>query len=249
MLPRPLLPPSANKGGKPSLEAFSLGKNVAKAAYIPESLFLSLRDKLNEPALLEGLKASASQDQGKLRPGHLFHNRIDRNSGRTPESGGLFAENIKWPEENQRFQVFAAVDPDCRKRMESLLAFIGQSGFGANASTGRGSFSFEIKEETELFAGAGNRAMSLSHGVITPEMQSPRYKLHTHYGKLGGNFATGGRSPFKYPVLMAKPGATFGPGGNPPFGKLLDGVHHDDNLSFIRHHALHLPIYFTEVAP
>ncbi|ABW66551.1 type III-A CRISPR-associated RAMP protein Csm4 [Desulfosudis oleivorans] len=249
MLPLPLLPPAAKKGGKPSLEAFSLSKNVAKTAYIPERLFLSLRDQLNEPALLEGLKKITPENHSGLESGHLFHNCIDRNSGRTPDAGGLFVENIKWPGENQRFQIFAAADPACRKRLESSLAFIGQSGFGANASTGRGSFSFEIKEETALFAGTGNRAMSLSHGVITPAMQNPRYKLHTHYGKLGGHFATGGRSPFKYPILMARPGATFDPAGDPPFGKLLGKVHHDESLGFIRHYAFHLPTYFTEVTP
>jgi CRISPR-associated protein Csm4 len=90
--------------------------------------------------------------------------------------------------------------------------------------------------------------MSLSHGVLTGNMKDPRYRAHTHYGKLGGHFATGSFSPFKYPILMMRPGATFAPDGGGPFGELLDGVHHDKLLSALRQHALHLPVYFTEVA-
>jgi CRISPR-associated protein Csm4 len=249
MLPRPLLPPFTRELKKPSLGEFNQVKKVRKTPYVPEALFFSLKNRLNETALLDGLKAGHPWESREYKPLHLFHNRIDRQSGRTPETGGLFVENSRWAEKDHRFQIFAAADQDCRKRLESLLTFIGNSGFGANASTGRGCFMFEVREETKLFAGSGKRAMSLSHGVITSDMGNPRYKQHTHYGKLGGHFATGAYSPFKYPILMVLPGAAFDPCGEPPFGKLLAGVHHDSSLDFIRHHALHLPIYFTEVTP
>lgn len=247
MLPRPLLSPLLKELKKPSPKEFDLVKKARKTPYILEALFLSLKDRLNEPALLEGLKAGHPEESRGFKPLHLFHNRIDRQSGRTPETGGLFVENSRWAEKGHRFQIFAATDQDCRNRLEPLLTFIGHSGFGANASTGRGCFSFDITEENRLFGESGNRAMSLSHGIITPDMGNPRYKQHTHYGKLGGHFAAGAYSPFKYPILMALPGATFDPCGTPPFGKLLAGVHHDSNLDFIRHHTFHLPIYFTEV--
>jgi len=256
MLPKPLLPPITQDVKKTSLEEFDLIKEARKISYIPEDLFLDLRDNIDEPVLLEPLKievkkrkAEPPMDRKGFKPLHLFHNRIDRQSGRTPETGGLFVENSRWAEEGHRFQIFAAADQDCKKRLESLLTFIGHSGFGANASIGRGCFRFDITEENRLFGESGNRAMSLSHGVITPAMGNPRYKQHTHYGKLGGHFAAGAYSPFKYPVLMALPGATFDPCGELPYGKLLAGVHHDSSLDFIRHHALHLPIYFTEVTP
>ena len=256
MLPKPLLPSITQDAQKPSLKEFGLIKEARKISYIPEDLFLDLSDNLDEPVLLEALKAELQKPTTEplvgstgLKPLHLFHNRIDRQSGRTPETGGLFVENSKWAENNYRFQIFIATDNDCLDRLKTLFAFVGDSGFGANASTGRGCFKFDIMEENLLFKGSGNRAMSLSHGVITSDMINPRYKQHTHYGKLGGHFAAGAYSPFKYPVLMALPGATFDPCGEPPFGKLLAGVHHDSSLDFIRHHALHLPIYFTEVTP
>jgi CRISPR-associated protein Csm4 len=254
MLPKPLLTPMTQDAQKPSLEEFNLIKKARKISNISEDFFYDLRDNLNELVLLEALKAELQKPttvslvgSKGLKPLQLFHNRIDRQTGRTPEAGGLFVENSRWAENNYRFQVFIATDNDCLNRLKVLFEFVGNSGFGANASTGRGCFSFDITEENRLFRESGNRAMSLSHGVITTNMGNPRYKQHTHYGKLGGHFTTGAYSPFKYPVLMALPGATFKPCGKPPFGKLLAGVHHDSNLDFIRHHALHLPIYFTEV--
>jgi hypothetical protein len=45
-----------------------------------------------------------------------------------------------------------------------------------------------------------------------------------------------------------KPGATFCPEGEVAFGELLSGVHHDPALADIRHHALHLPLLFTEAS-
>jgi len=249
MVPRPLLRPSRADKTIPSLTDYGRSKKARKAPHIPESVFLALRNGLNEQALMDAIKQMPQPGSDGTKEHPVFHNQISRLSGRTLESDGLFVETTVWPAADHHFQIFAAADQFCKKRLADLLTYIGDAGFGANASTGRGSFKFRIEEETKLFEESGNRAMSLSHGVITPEMKNPRYKLHTHYGKLGGHFAAGGHSPFKYPVLMARPGATFDPTGPPPFGKLLGNVHHDESLGFIRHHALHLPIHFTEVTP
>lgn len=247
MLPRPLLPPLERAPNKPSLKEFNKTKKARKAAYIPEALFLSLRGHLNEKTLIEAFKEE--KEEGGVKSIPLFHNHIDRQTGHTHESGGLFVETVNWPKENYRFQIFAATETDSFKRFKTLFSFIGDSGFGANASTGKGSFRFQITEEKQLFNFSGNRALSLSHGIITKEMGNPRYKQHTHFGKLGGHFAAGSFSPFKYPILMALPGATFDPCGASSFGKLLSDVHHDASLNTIRHHALHLPIHFREVKP
>jgi len=129
----------------------------------------------------------------------------------------------------------------CLERLQSLFDYIGSVGFGANASTGRGQMRFEIREEQALFEGRGARAMSLSHGILTGNMYEPKYKQHTHFGRLGGHFASGSFSPFKYPILMMRPGATFRPADEGPFGKLVPDVHHDPALHRVRQHAMHLP--------
>ena len=97
--------------------------------------------------------------------------------------------------------------------------------------------------QVETFDYDGNRILSLSHGVLTANMAAPLYKLHTHYGKLGGLYAGGERSPFKYPLLLTRPGATFSPAAAGPFGELLTGVH--PHHPEIHQNAWHLGLPFT----
>jgi CRISPR-associated protein Csm4 len=248
MLPKPFLKPMYRKAEKYDIETLKLFKDAKKSVYIREETFLCMRDVMSELALMKSHKSESFEKDINFKSEHLFHNQINRRTGRTPETGGLFVENFKFPQEKTRFQLFMFANESCQDRLEILFKFIGTSGFGANASTGKGAFQFEISEETRLFKASGSRAMSLSHGIITTNMENPRYKQHTHYGKLGGHYAAGMYSPFKYPILMAKPGATFTPTGKPLYGELLGDIHHDKSLNFIKHHAFHLPVFFTEAA-
>jgi hypothetical protein len=79
----------------------------------------------------------------------------------------------------------------------------------ATRGTGNGHFICSIAEEKELFESVGSRAIGLFHGVSSQNMGAARYKQHVCFGKLGGDRAKGEYSPFKYPLPMARPGATF----------------------------------------
>ncbi|HOV84913.1 MAG TPA: hypothetical protein PLM79_01015 [Syntrophobacteraceae bacterium] len=250
MLPRPILKPVLRKTVRPSLKEMELEKRAKGLAYIPETVFQLLRNEMSDEALSDVLKRGMGKwriKESLPRKGINSHNTIDRLSGTTPDVGGLFFEAVFYPGEDTKLQIFLHTPDPCLDRIEALFAFVGENGFGSNSSTGNGNFTCEVKEESTLFSAKGNRAMSLSHGVITESMKDARYKQHVHFGKLGGDYAKGSYSPFKYPILMARPGATFQPEGNGPFGKLLDAVHHDPELKKIRHHAFHLPLYYTEV--
>lgn len=252
MLPRPLLRERRREARNQSLAEMQQVKRARKVAWIPEAVFCKLRDGLSAEALsremvvfMESQKAGAAQGlvEETLRP----HNRINRCSGTTPEAGGLHFEEVVSPGLNEDWQIFVAAPKLCGDELDELFRFVGTQGFGANASTGNGGFEVQV-EETDLFATAGPRAMSLSHGVLVKEaMVDARYKQHVHFGKLGGDFAKGAYSPFKYPILMAQPGATFTPRGEGPFGRILEGVHHDPKLRQVCHYAVHLPLFFTEV--
>jgi CRISPR-associated protein Csm4 len=254
-LPRPMLAP-AQPGAKTdaSLEQLQRRKAARKRQTIPEAIFLALRGRMNAPAL-DAVLASLPETAGidPFKPARVAHNRIDRLTFRTPEEGGLYFKDDLFPlGESAKVQLFAQTAETSASELQDLLSLVGEQGFGRDASTGCGVFACEVCEEKELFSGSGNRAMSLSHGVLTPDMRNPRYRLHTHYGRLGGSFAQQGENPFKYPILMAQPGATFDAGEDCRlFGELLGGegrpVH--GLYSHIRHHALHLPLRFEEVSP
>lgn len=249
MLPRPLLKPTVGGGVLRSLEEMRADKRARKEKFFREEIFITIRDSLSETALEKAFKEERKErdrSQGKLKIVRA-HNRIDRLTNTTPESGGLYFEEVELFEKGASLQGFMYTREQAIEKIRDLLEFIGTNGFGSNASTGNGYFQCEVREETRLFSHSGNRAMSLSHGVLSSNMKEARYKQHVHFGKLGGQYSKGSFSPFKYPILMMSPGATFTAGDNGPFGKLLDGVHHDPALASVRHHALHLPLFFTEV--
>lgn len=251
MLPKPQLRPMAKSGALDTLETLVLRKRVRKLNYIPEGVFLRIREKVSEQTLMEALMAepaNAEVRESEATTIRLAHNRIDRRTGRTPDEGGLYFENAQMLRSSTQIQIFAQCPAACREQLQRLLDHIGTNGFGANASIGCGVIRFEVQEEVNLFAVTGNRSMSLSHGTLTANMGAVRYQQHVHFGKLGGHYALGAFSPFKHPILMMQPGATFTPSKDGPFGSLLEEVHPDPAFKTVRHHALHLPIHFTEAA-
>ncbi len=252
-VPRPLLKPMVNREPPTSLAEMNLEKRAKKVAFISETLFSKLRGVMSEGALTQILKEELRRDgrEKNASSGEMLtaHNRIDRLTGTTPEVGGLYFEEVYCTAADGRYQFFVQTGQPCIERLRTLLEFIGDSGFGRNSSTGCGYLHFDLQEENSLFLEGGNRAVSLSHGTVSRNMGDLRYRRHVHFGKLGGDYAKGPFSPFKYPIFMSKPGTTFAPVGEGPFGELLAGVHHDPALAGVRHHALHLPLYFSEVSP
>lgn len=250
-LPRPLLKPVMRRDRGTDLHTLEEMKKTRKVAYVREEDFLALRGAMSEENLQDRLIAYVSK--GESLPTKAFRqarNRIDRRTSRTPESGGLyFLDDLAYAPGTKHEQFFIFTEEREVEQLDRLLAYISANGFGRKSSIGRGVFHFEIEEEMALFNGGGNRVMSLSHGLLVANMEDCRYKLHPHSGKVGGHLAMGKFSPFKYPILMMAPGATFVPKGRGPFGQILEGVHHDPALAGIRHHALHLPLYFMEATP
>lgn len=253
-LPRPVLRPMRRDStSKPSLGEIQGAKALRKTAWIPKPDFLQIRNGLTESGIMFSLQTRSSADAWRVHgPNRLTeirtaHNTIDRLRGTTPDEGGLYFVDEYWPEvaENRRcFEVYAGSSMD-QQQLERLFAHIGEWGFGRDASTGRGRWRARVQPEDKgLFDGTGDRRMSLSHGSLTNNMKDPRYKLHVHYGKVGGGYGTTS-NPFKYPLTLLRPGATFRPdsdGG--PWGELLRDVHPEK--SWIVHHAQHLTVSFTE---
>lgn len=254
-LPRPLLAPErlprqAPKENKAAFtERLQKAKKQKKQSWISVRDFLALREGLNGEALNRRLADADEQTaaNGKVVSYHQPHNTIHRLTGTTPETGGLYFMEERWHGEGaEELDVYLQAPDASTEQLRNLFATIGEQGFGRDASLGRGRFSVgEIAAaDPTLFQYTGNRLLSLSHGSLTSNMRAPRYKLHVHYGKLGGLFAGGVRSPFKRPLLLLKPGATFEPVGEEPFGEWLGDVHPDHPE--IGHHAWHLCLPYTE---
>ncbi|MCX7602759.1 MAG: hypothetical protein N2036_01665 [Bryobacteraceae bacterium] len=256
MLPRPLLKPAPVR--PLTLEEIQRQKKLRKRKLIPRSVFAGLRDQMSEAALLERL-AKLEKEEGehrsRLTPHELErqgreawvrlpHNRIHRITGRTPDEGGLFFTEELWASGLRQYRdvyVQTSLPPE---RLQELFQLVARWGYGKDATWGRGRFDgIEITPETDgLFDGKLPRAMSLSHGSLTANMSQPRYQLETHYGRLGGVYSASS-SPFKFPLLLLKPGSTF-EAGQGPFGELLREVH--PAMPAVRHNAWHLFVTFRE---
>ncbi|MGQ9917544.1 MAG: type III-A CRISPR-associated RAMP protein Csm4 [Bryobacteraceae bacterium] len=247
--PRPLLKPAVRTqplGGKELTEF----KQLRKRPWLSRESFLKYRSRLSETTLFMALREDADREkqlEQRIEPvrARAAHNTIQRHSGRTPERGGLYFTDELWPPGarlEREILVESSLEP---RELRDLFEVTGKWGFGRDASTGRGRFDVESIEPApgEWFMDGGNRCLTLSHGSITPNMRDCRYRLHVHYGRSGSLYSIGAR-PFKYPMTLIEPGATFAPADGGPFGALLENVH--SAYPQVRHSAWHFVLPFNE---
>jgi CRISPR-associated protein Csm4 len=251
-LPRPLLVlPRPTPPEEPSERRrfFDELKKRRKATLMRVQDFLRLRSALSAEALEQ---APVEQDALGvfLHEESMPHNRIDRRSGHTLEEGGLFFLDEFWPHPDRTVVDVYVRCSWAAERLARLFEHVGRCGYGRDATWGRGRFSVLAvePEPAGLFQGEGNRLMSLSHGSLSANMREPRYRVECHIGRLGNIWARSER-PFKYPLLLLKPGATFASDSQGPFGDLLDEVHPAPELfgARILHNAWHLVLPYREV--
>ncbi len=254
-LPRPVVAPLGRKqrddlagrgDRKQRVSGHKRLKQWRKRPWISHEAWWSLRDAYSDAALyrhwMEHEEDASWNTEVEVRP----HNRIDRQRGTTPESGGLYFVEARRYAKDVCLTVYAASGHLSREDLQALFEDVGRFGYGRDASTGLGQLDVEVRPyEGDLFDHEGPRRLSLSHGTIDATTPHARYQLHTHYGRLGGTFAQDNTSPFKRPLLLAAPGATFDATGGLA-GALLDRVHGE--RPEIRHHAYHLCLPFTEAS-
>lgn len=246
-LPRPILAPMSRGGGL-SVAEVQRSKELRDRVWIRREDFGELRGAMNESDLMFRLINFDSKGPSGLAATRRAHNKINRLSGTTPANGGLYFVDEDWPKEEEGsgcFDVSLGSFLD-ESFLQKLFAFVGEWGFGRDASTGRGRWSCVIEPEAaEWFGEGGTRRMSLSHGSLTPNMEAPRYRLHVHYGKVGGGYGMTS-NPFKFPLTLLRPGATFRPqkGGPARWGEMLREVHPDK--PWIVQQAEHLTVGFSE---
>lgn len=262
LLPRPLLAPFPRPEEPGAADAH---KQQKKLGFVTREGFLKQRARLSAIKLAGELRGIND------RTFRISHNTIDRKTGSTPETGGLFFLEEDWshaspnrvdpkPLEANMLEAGAERDiyidaPDgSQSAIKMLFKGLGEAGFGRDASLGRGQWdNVIVKEDHELAAmppaskGAPLmlRHMSLSHGTAEGFVDM-RCRLMAHYGKTGPGVSVGA-SPFKRPLLLARPGATFAKANGARTGEIIAGVHR--TRAEIIHNGLHVCVPFYEEAP
>lgn len=208
-LPKPTLPQHFEPPADPAAR-----KAAKKKRWIPAS---SAGDAL--AALLESAvddnRAYAAAPLATVQP----HNRLNRLTGTTGE--GAFApytmpQTFHAP--GQRIDLYLVLDADRVAADEAgrLLAAIGMSGFGRDASIGLGKFSVKRLEPASFAAPVEANAF-WTLAPCAPQGQGfdgsrSFWRVLTRFGRHGNAFALAG-NPFKTPVLLAATGAVFAPAG------------------------------------
>ncbi len=200
-LPRPLLQPgdrpepAAGEPRQDFLQRLQQDKKLRKTAFIPVADFLELCAGLSETGLqaryrqraAERERTERAQPRRRSHPLSLTvrqaHNTIDRLTGTTPETGGLYFMDEEWRRDAAAEMDIYAASEIGSGDLQALFDTVGEFGFGRDANLGRGRFTATVEPaDPRLSAHDGNRLLSLSHGVLTANMAAPFYKLHTHYG-------------------------------------------------------------------
>ncbi len=239
-LPRPLVRPRPVPR-----DLFDDAKEVRRHGLVARSAFLRLRGAWDETGLGRG-ETAPDATLGR----RIAHNHVDRGGHGTQATGGLYFldEDWRFADERRRDVDLYVETSEPLEVVRGLIARLGERGYGRDGGIGRGRWVIAgAGEDRELAGAGGGRRLSLSRGALDPAtMREGLWRLEPHFGRLGPDLSLAGVAPFKRPVLLTRPGATFRPEGAGPFGRMLGGLHRDRPEIVLN--ALHLTLSFGEAA-
>lgn len=259
-LPKPIIPPVTQTdlediiGKENRIEKSFRIKTIKKMDIIPKKVFKLFQEEVITPKRLFKLTDDCyeeivllKQEEQKVMVQHNTINRI-----RDKVVGGLYSqEETFFATQGGFFEVYVMTNYFKIGDLKRIFKYISIEGFGRDKSTGKGHFTFEIKEGMDTpIAREPNAFMTLSSYV--PANNDPTrgyYNIIHKFGKLGGLYAKGipevYGNPFKTPLIMFSAGSTFFDKNykqGKVYGSLLKDVHHNKN---IRHYAYAFPIGIT----
>ncbi len=257
-LPKPVIPPVTQDvlesiyGNENRPENSFRIKTIKKTDIIPKEKFKELQQDIITPEKLFRALNDCYDETIELKKKQqsmmVQHNTIDRIKGSVRE-GGLFSqEETFFDNDFGIFEVYLKTVYFSFKDLERIFEYISSGGFGRDKSTGKGYFTFEIREGIDLpESKEPNAFMTLSSYI--PKENDPTegyYNMIHKYGKLGGLYAKGtsevNGNPFKVPLIMFSSGSVFFDGNheqNKVYGSLLKNVHQNKD---IRHYAYAFPV-------
>ncbi len=256
MLPMPCLPPIARSdflaqfGSRDELfcgdKALALKayKKFRKIGQVPIGIWTELRAGLSQAGLFRRWLQERSQDSGAFRPkpapaesawrvNHVeAHNSIDRATGSVLQEGGLFLSDATFYGSGASLHLYVRTENP--EEFERLFGHVAATGFGRDASTGKGWFDFARDRSFtpgEL-DGDGTHSMSLSVlSAMNLAEASGWYRVFAKSGRAGG--ALGQSNPFKKTFLAMEEGSVFR--SLPAGGYVLRGLHPDPRIVQVTH--------------
>jgi CRISPR-associated protein Csm4 len=189
-------------------ETLSQHKTFRKRTTVSVADWLAVSGQLSSLKLFQYYRdKTAGVTGGEITSSRTMHNSIDRNSNRVLE-GGLYSEEATYFKPGFSYDLY--VKTADRSSFERLFDHIATTGFGADASSGKGQFDFCVDEgfDDAIFRHQGNAKMSLSVCMAEETRQfSGTWTLFTKLGKVWNGF--GETNPFKKPFIAFTEGSVF----------------------------------------
>ncbi|MFK5926406.1 MAG: hypothetical protein QM483_07245 [Desulfuromusa sp.] len=194
--------------GEKMFDKLSEHKKFRKLRHITVADWIDVAGQMSSLKLFQHhANKSDVKIEKKLKSSRTMHNSIDRNSNRVVE-GGLYSEEADYFRPDFSYDLY--VKTADRDDFERLFNHVATTGFGADASTGKGQFSFELDTafDDSIFNHQGNAVMNLSVCVATETDQfAGTWNLFTKLGKVWNGF--GETNPFKKPFIAFTEGSVF----------------------------------------
>lgn len=238
-LPMPCLPPMprshfrqqfAAGGGQELIDALQDYKTFRKLPFIRRSALQQQAKSLSQATLFKAWR----KDQKAVAPVEQFsrsddqpHNSIDRASGKVLSQGGLHFGRATWYRPGTELDLY--VECDNPELFEALMTDLQHSGYGADASTGKGQFRFERDPHFAAsdWPASGNAQLLLS--LTSAENMAEfagYYQPQIKRGRAWSGF--GEKNPFKKPFLALGEGAVLT--AMPDSGFVLHHLHSNPEL-------------------
>ncbi|MCB1193374.1 MAG: hypothetical protein KDK90_23245 [Leptospiraceae bacterium] len=223
-------------------------KKVKKIKYIKTTLFQKYRDNFSIEAIQKELVEELQKQEKEVKltqkiDKYLPHNSINRLTGMTQETGGLYFSKIILPPE-MVLDIYVSVQTEYKQIIQDAFHKMAEYGFGKDSSTGGGHFDI-LKDfgKSDLLNNQKNYSYGMSISPFVPKEEDPKemfYQLFPRFGKIGTGL--GENNIFKKPLLMMSPGTFIKKCSKKYAGCLISNVHND---SKIKHSAYSRIVGFT----
>ncbi len=226
-LPKPLLEPLTLDGillllqdifGESDREKiYSYLKKIKKKSNLSvEAMLNLLKNKLTSQVIYEAvIEELIKKDEEKkmVESASFIKNSVNRITGTVDE--GLYQSKETFYGTNLEIYIKYLPEKISKKEIEEVFRIIGDFGYGADKSTGKGRFKiveftedFKLKQFLTLNNSDANAVISLSSTLPSDDIELLYGKTFVKFGKLGGDKAIKG-DYFKNPLVLYKPGSTF----------------------------------------
>lgn len=189
-------------------------KDYKKVALLPDDLFEKLRRGVISEKEFFDERMWENQPDPEITKDQIPHNNIDRLAN---TSKNLFYTEEYFIRNGGLYFFLKIFDKELEPKLKGVLQFFEHTGFGGDASSGKGSFELEISEsdfELNLSDSTGQMNLSLylpgdeEIQFYSGHPSKVWYQLETRKGKVGGRLFTPA-NVWKKSVTVFKEGSTF----------------------------------------